>query len=71
MVLSGNTLYGVTKHGGQNSSGTIFSYSIGSKTNFVMHCFGSVTDDGNTPFGSLLLISNTLYGTTEYGRYKF
>jgi uncharacterized repeat protein (TIGR03803 family) len=63
---SNDTLYGMTKIGGTNNKGIIFSCSLnGGET--VLHTFGSGSD-GNSPYGGLVLGKNdTLYGITEDG----
>ena len=68
LVLSGNTLYGVTQNGGSNNNwGAIFSFNIGSTNDVILYSFGTINNDGQTPKAGLLLVSNTLYGTTSGG----
>ncbi|MEO7201538.1 MAG: choice-of-anchor tandem repeat GloVer-containing protein [Candidatus Tumulicola sp.] len=54
-------LYGVTPLGGQSGKGTIFSMTT-SGTETVLHSFSG--PDGTFPGGSLLYLSNSLYGVT-------
>lgn len=81
LVLSSNTLYGTTLFGGTNGSGVIFSMNTNGSNFTVLHNFGAATSsailmqsstiitniDGACPCGELLLLSNTLYGTTCLG----
>jgi uncharacterized repeat protein (TIGR03803 family) len=62
------TLYGTTLFGGQFQYGTVFSLkkSGDSWTHTVIYNFGS-SNDGSEPYGGLLRLGNTLYGTAEFG----
>jgi uncharacterized repeat protein (TIGR03803 family) len=64
LVLSGNTLYGTTRTGGNSSadSGTVFAINTDGTgfTNF--HNLNQ--SDGCFPYAGLILSGNTLYGTT-------
>jgi uncharacterized repeat protein (TIGR03803 family) len=62
------TLYGTTLFGGSFQTGTVFSLkeSGGTWTHTVLHDFGS-GNDGQEPYGGLLRVGDTLYGTAEYG----
>ena len=65
---SNGFLYGTTYTGGTDNYGTIFSYNISTGKDSVLHNFGSVTQDGTNPYGSLILGSDSiLWGMTEYG----
>jgi uncharacterized repeat protein (TIGR03803 family) len=66
------TLYGTTSNGGPGcapSGGCGTVYSIGTNdTKFtVLHDFAGRYSDGESPRASLLDVSDTLYGTTEFG----
>lgn len=72
LVLSGNTLYGTTISGlnndGSGNGGTVFKINTDGGGYETLHVFDSVpVVDGNTPESGLLLLGNTLYGTTYYG----
>ena len=68
LLLSGTTLYGLTTAGGKFGLGTIFSYDLSKKKFAVMRSFGPAsTNDGQNPFGSLMLNGSVLYGTTRLG----
>ncbi len=65
--LSTVTLYGITRKGGSNDLGTVYSVK-GNGSNFmVLHHFSSSTTNGAGPQGGLVLSSNVLYGTTASG----
>lgn len=66
LVLSGNTLYGIASWGGIYDGGTIFSVKIDGScfSNLYNFTYG---DDGGNPAAGLILSSNTLYGTDQYG----
>ncbi len=66
LLLDGGFLYGLTSLGGSNSKGTI--YKIGTNgTGFVKLLDFNGTTKGSTPYGSLIIDSNFLYGTTSVG----
>ncbi len=71
LTLSGNTLYGTTTNGGNLSldngdgEGVVFSVPATGGTPTVLATFNGT--DGFGPQGNLLLVGNTLYGTTIYG----
>jgi uncharacterized repeat protein (TIGR03803 family) len=68
LVQSGSKLYGLTSAGGKFGLGTIFSYDLSKKKFKVLRSFGPAsTNDGQNPFGSLMLNGNVLYGTTRMG----
>jgi len=60
------TLYGTTEEGGTYGGGTVFSLSLTTGTETVLHSFGGGTD-GNTPVASLINVKRTLYSTTAGG----
>ena len=67
LVLSGNTLYGMTPGGPTNSGtsyGTIYSLSVTGGTPTTLATFNET--DGYEP-RSMILSGNTLYGTTSLG----
>jgi uncharacterized repeat protein (TIGR03803 family) len=66
LLLSGNTLYGVTEAYGANKYGTLFSMNIDGKSFKVLHSFsgGKNGVDGAYPHATPVLVGNTLYGTT-------
>ncbi|MFT7588356.1 MAG: putative repeat protein (TIGR03803 family) [Limisphaerales bacterium] len=63
---SNRKLYGTTRFGGNNESGTIYSFDINTNAFSVeIHLTDST---GNNSFGALLLADNgKFYGTTRYG----
>lgn len=60
VILSGNTLYGITSQGGTNNDGTVFSINTDRSGYTVLHSFAGL---GEFPQGALWLHGNTLYGT--------
>ncbi len=73
LILSGNTLYGTSIHGGSSGSGTVFAVSTNGTDFRTLHSFtatsgsGSTNSDGARPTGRLLASGNTLYGTAYEG----
>jgi len=65
LIVSGNLLFGMTKYGGTNGSGCIFSILTNGGAFKEVYSFTAAS--GNTPQGSLLLSGNVLYGLTYYG----
>ena len=62
LALAGGFLYGTTMGGGAHYSGTVFKLGTDGSGFTNLHEFNG--DDGSRPVASLLLSSNTLYGTT-------
>lgn len=60
------TLYGTTSTGGSNSGGTVFSITTSGKEK-IIYSFGGKSGDAGSPYGGLIAIKDTLYGTTQYG----
>jgi uncharacterized repeat protein (TIGR03803 family) len=74
LTLSSNRLYGTTVYGGTNSNGTIFSIETNGMGFSNLYVFSSTTNsydptnsDGAHPICTLVLSSNTLYGTASDG----
>jgi len=67
VIGSDGNFYGTTLDGGTNDLGTLFRISLsGSET--ILYSFGSQTNDGANPLGSLIQDSDgNFFGTTEYG----
>lgn len=73
LILSGSRLYGTTAAGGAGASGAVFSMNTNGSQFKALYSF-SATDsatgtntDGAYPVASLLLLGNSLYGTTFGG----
>ena len=66
-VISGTKLYGMTSDGGLYSNGVIYGCDSDGTGYTLLHHFGSVTDDGAEPHGSLYAAGGVLYGMTRYG----
>lgn len=64
-------LYGTTGFGGASCSpsgcGTVFKFDPSTSTLTTLHSFAASGGDGTYPFSSLINVSGTLYGTTQYG----
>jgi uncharacterized repeat protein (TIGR03803 family) len=76
LILSGNTLYGTTFNGGNEETGNLFKINTNGTSFTVVYSFSALSDygtfngtnnDGADPYTSLVLVNNTLYGTTQYG----
>jgi uncharacterized repeat protein (TIGR03803 family) len=66
LIVSGDMLYGMTKNGGSNDLGCVFSiHTDGSGFDKLLDFKG--TDNGSQPWGSLTLFNSVLYGMTRYG----
>ncbi len=73
LVLSGNTLYGTTYHGGAFGNGTVFAVNTDGTGFTNLTSFTALTGllrtnaDGAQPVAGLVLSGNALYGTTGQG----
>jgi len=75
LLLSSNILYGTTSQGGTlANSGQVFALSTDGTGFTNLHTFVPlapnfpyVNSEGATPYGGLILLSNTLYGTASAG----
>ena len=67
-ILSGSTLYGMTRGGGSYGvgAGTLFKMNTDGTGYTILHDFGA-SGDGRVQYGSLLLSGSTLYGMTHLG----
>ncbi len=65
-VLADGTVYGTSAHGGTSDGGFIYSVNTGGTGFTVLHDF-SDDPNGGAPEGGLLLVGDTLYGTTAAG----
>jgi uncharacterized repeat protein (TIGR03803 family) len=65
----GAILYGTTNLGGKYGFGVLFKLTPSGSgyTEHVLHDFGASQDDGTYPLGTVLVVGNTIYGTTSYG----
>jgi uncharacterized repeat protein (TIGR03803 family) len=73
LVLSGNALYGTTLGGGSSGKGTVFAVNTDGSNFTSLYTFTgtsgslSTNSDGANPRAGLLLLGNSLFGTTERG----
>ncbi len=66
-TMINNTLYGITRWGG-NGSGTVYSYNTVSQVYSQLHSFASDSSDGNAPLGTMISGGDGfLYGLTWLG----
>jgi uncharacterized repeat protein (TIGR03803 family) len=66
LVLVNGVLYGTTRQGGANGTGTAYSIRPDGKE-AVVYDFGSQPGDGRYPFAGLINVDGVLYGTTSQG----
>jgi uncharacterized repeat protein (TIGR03803 family) len=66
LLLSGGTLYGTGYWGGSSNAGSIFKLDTAGNNFTVLKNFTGGSDGAN-PNRTLVLLGNTLYGTTESG----
>ncbi len=64
LILDSGKLYGTTSTGGTSNYGTVFSMNTDGRTFTLLHEFAGGIDGGQSPRGSLILDSGTLYGMT-------
>jgi uncharacterized repeat protein (TIGR03803 family) len=67
LALSGSTLYGTTRYGGDNNIGVLFSMNTSGSGYTLLHEFAGGTTDGSQPFSAPVVSGSTLYGTASYG----
>lgn len=67
VVRDGDVLYGVNTVGGASACGTVFKINTDGTGLQTLHSFAGAPDDGDTPYGQLLLDGGVLYGTTRTG----
>ena len=72
LILSGNTLYGTTANGDTWGNGTVFAVNTDGTGFTNLHFFtetgyNNTNSDGAIPQAGLILLGNTLYGTTTDG----
>ena len=67
LTLDSGKLYGMTKAGGDDGLGVVFSVDTDGNNFSLLHEFEGGGEDGENPFGSLSLNDGKLYGMTAYG----
>ena len=67
LALAGRTLFGMTRHGGKNSNGTVFKLNTDGKGYAVLYSFTGSRSDGSYPYGTPCVSGSTLYGMTFLG----
>lgn len=66
LVLNNDTLYGTTRYGGSSGAGTVFAIKTNGTDYAIVRSFTNLPDGAN-PQAGLLLVGNTLFGTTYNG----
>ena len=64
-VSLGSKLYGVTKNGGKNGGGTLYSIDPESGATTTLLSFGEESNAGTNPTGGLVAFEGKLYGLTQ------
>jgi len=67
LVLSGQTLYGITEDGGSGGGGTVFKINSDGSGFTTLHAFAGGPQDGDYPVGGLVIQGEVLYGVTVSG----
>jgi uncharacterized repeat protein (TIGR03803 family) len=73
LILSGNTLYGTAYYGGSSGNGTVFAVNTNGTGFTTLYSFTETdtpnftNSDGANPYGGMVLLGNTLYGTSKFG----
>jgi uncharacterized repeat protein (TIGR03803 family) len=67
LIASGSVLYGMTSAGGDDNWGELFQYDLSDNQYTILHSFAYGTNDGQTPYGSVVLSGSVLYGMTNSG----
>jgi uncharacterized repeat protein (TIGR03803 family) len=70
LLLCSNTLYGTTPLSFTSFGGTVYKVNLDGSGFAVLRDFANSANgtNGAVPYGGLVLLGNTLYGTTEYSR---
>jgi uncharacterized repeat protein (TIGR03803 family) len=66
LTLASNVLYGTTRLGGSSRTGTVFAVNTDGTGFRTIYSFTGGSD-GKDPYAGVILVSNTLYGTTYAG----
>ncbi|HEY3763165.1 MAG TPA: choice-of-anchor tandem repeat GloVer-containing protein [Verrucomicrobiae bacterium] len=66
LILNGSTLYGTANEGGNGSAGTVFAIKTDGTSFQTVYGF-TVNLAGSSPEAGMLVVGNTLYGTTSSG----
>jgi uncharacterized repeat protein (TIGR03803 family) len=76
LLLSGDTLYGTGRLGGNSGNGTVFKVHTDGTGFTPLYSFGAgdydasnsyTNRDGTSPMGGLILLGHSLYGTAAFG----
>ncbi|HUA58815.1 MAG TPA: choice-of-anchor tandem repeat GloVer-containing protein, partial [Verrucomicrobiae bacterium] len=64
---SGSALYGLTFAGGSDDAGAIFTFNTLNNAADLLYSFGTSSEDGGGPLGSLIQSGTSFFGTAESG----
>jgi uncharacterized repeat protein (TIGR03803 family) len=67
LINVGGTLYGTTSIGNSENSGTVFSIDPTTGADTILYNFDANNGDGYQPYGALIYVHGTFYGTTTSG----
>jgi uncharacterized repeat protein (TIGR03803 family) len=67
LIISGSTLYGMTRQGGAAGWGSVFKINTDGTAYSILHSFAASADGKDPHLGSLVLSGTTLYGLTSGG----
>src|SRR5205807_1054330 len=67
LVLSGNTMYGITLAGGSSNVGAVFNVNTDGTGFTTLYSFTGGSDGASPLYDGLILSGPTLYGTTTLG----
>lgn len=67
LIISGNTIYGVTNQGGSGFDGVLFSIDTLGNNYTILHHFDSFLNDPGQPYEGVILYDNKLFGMGSLG----
>ncbi|MBP9870175.1 MAG: hypothetical protein KBC53_01585 [Nitrosomonas sp.] len=67
LQIENGIVYGMTREGGDNTYGILYSMNIDGSDMTTLHHFERDADDGGTPFSGVLKIDEELFGVTNAG----
>jgi uncharacterized repeat protein (TIGR03803 family) len=67
LLLLTNVLYGTTDNGGEFDAGTVFSINTNGTGFNIIYSFSGNTNDGGNPDAPVVLVGDSLYGTSVGG----
>ncbi|HEV3092436.1 MAG TPA: choice-of-anchor tandem repeat GloVer-containing protein [Candidatus Cybelea sp.] len=67
VTVSNGFIYGTTESGGYDNDGTVFEIGSNGRERVLHEFYSYYGPDGANPYGGLLLVGDTFYGTTYAG----